>query len=79
MTVKDLFSFASTETCFKVCVRDMHWHYLETPEGDSVFDVNLCEPDVFYTTLQKVFEYHISEWWVHISSGTVHIVVVEDL
>ena len=80
MTVKELFSKAAEDTCFRVCIRDLHWHYLETPEGDTVFYVNLSEdPDVFLDTLKNVYDFHVFEWWVHMNSGTVHIVVEEDI
>ncbi len=79
MTVKELFSKASEETCFRVCVRDLHWHYLENREGDTVFDVCLSEPDDDLDALMKVYDFHVFEWWVHMNSGTVHVVVDEDI
>ena len=79
MTVAELFKSCSEEVPFKVSVHDVYWNYLETPEGDSVFWVNLSEPDDNLKTLQKVYNHHMYEWWIHVSSGTLHIFVVEDI
>ncbi len=79
MTVAELFKCFAEETPFKVSVHDLHWKYLETTEGDSAFWVNLSEPDEYLQTLQKVYKFHVFEWWVHVNSGTLHITVVEDI
>lgn len=79
MTVAELFKSFSEEVPFKVSVHDVHWNYLETPEGDSVFWVNLTEPDDNLNTLKKVFNHHMYEWWIHVASGTLHIAVVENI
>ena len=79
MTVEELFKLYSDGACFKVSVHDTHWKYLETPEGDSAFWVNLYELDDNLNTLMKVFDHHLYEWWVHVSSGTIHVAVVEDI
>ena len=79
MTVKELFKNYSDGACVKVCVHDKHWDYLENTEGDTVFWVNLSEPDDNLLTLQRVFDYRIFEWFIHISSGTLHIYVADDI
>lgn len=82
MTIKELFSSACVETGFKVSVHDSHYHYLENAEGDSVLYVDFSDSPVYETDcaiLKSVFDYQIYEWWVTLSSGIVHITVVEDL
>lgn len=79
MTVEELFKKASEETCFMVSVHDTHYHYLETPEGDTVFDVCIVEPDDHLMTLKKVYAFHIIEWWVTFNGGVIHIQVEEDI
>lgn len=79
MKVKQLLSHYSDGACFKVCVHDKHWHYLETPEGDTVFWVNLSTPDCNLKTLEKVFDFFIFEWFIHVSSGTLHIYVADNI
>lgn len=79
MTVAELFKHFAEETPFKISVHDLHWDYLETPEGDSTFWVNLSEPDEYLQTLKKVYNHHVYEWWIHVASGTLHIAVVENI
>ena len=79
MTVKELFKNYSDGACVKVSIHDTGWKYLETPEGDTVFWVNLSEPDDNLKTLQKVFDSRIYEWWVHVNSGTLHIHLIDSI
>ena len=79
MTVKELFKNYSDGACVKVSIHDTGWRYLETPEGDTVFWVNLSEPDCNLKTLEKVYDFFIFEWFIHVSSGTLHIYVADDI
>ena len=82
MTIKELFSSACNETGFKISVHDSHYHYLENAEGDRVLYVDFSDSPVYetdYSIFKSVFDYHIVEWWVTLSSGIIHITVEEDL
>ena len=82
MTVRELFSCAATDTDFKVSIHDRHYHYLESSEGNSILYVDFSDNNVFEAdcvAFEKAAEWHIVEWWVTFTSGTIHVVVEEDI